>query len=227
MKPVPVMLATLLLVTVLLATASPSRAWPLQARSKAVDRSLTEPERSLVEHDFRADPAENEDDRVPSDSVVVSRSTRLDDVLRKGTPEFAISTFSPSVVNEFRSAWRSVGGGTSPHESVILILRMYDGTYSARRQKQTYEYHASTFAWHPATVAVVHTHPNTCPAAPQPQDEAIADKYHVPMFTITNRGMFVYDPTTRKTTKVMEGLEWLDQHKWAGRALLAERNASN
>jgi len=129
-------------------------------------------------------------------------------------PEFVMSIFDDKIVGEFRRAWDLVRNGNSPYESVVLILRAAGGGYIAVRRPITYEYKRCTFAWHPATVAVVHTHPNDCPANPQPDDIKIADDHHVLMFTLTNRGMFLYDPATRKTTRVIDGLNWRESDKW-------------
>jgi len=148
------------------------------------------------------------DESPPIDSVA-----RVTPVLRG--PEFITSLFDATVIAKFQESWDSVSRGMLPFERVILILKATGGQYQARLQKATYEYKSSTFAWHPATVAVIHTHPNNSPAAPQPPDIAIADKYQVPMFTITSRGMYVYDPKTQKTTRVMNGLDWLDPQNWA------------
>jgi len=42
------------------------------------------------------------------------------------------------------------------------------------------------------------------------------------MFTITSRGMFVYDPSTKKTSQLMENLDWLDLSKW-NKSLVAKK----
>jgi hypothetical protein len=49
---------------------------------------------------------------------------------------------------------------------------------------------------------------------PSEQDETVARKYAVPVFTITSRGMFVYNPLTLRTTKVLDGIEWLSLSRW-------------
>ncbi|HWN99528.1 MAG TPA: hypothetical protein VNS63_09695 [Blastocatellia bacterium] len=127
---------------------------------------------------------------------------------------FVISTFDRKVIDEFGEAWMRVGNGTSSYESVVLILRMADGGYGARLLGWTNQHRAFTFGWHPATVAIVHTHPNNADPRPQGDDLNIADKYGVPIFTIGRHGMFVYDPATKTTTKVKDGLDWLDPSKW-------------
>jgi hypothetical protein len=127
---------------------------------------------------------------------------------------FAISTFSKEVVAEFAKAWHLAANGVAPTEAVVLILRMVDGSFSARSQGFTNEYKRFTFPWHPATVAIIHSHPNGSDPQPQFDDMRLADKLQVPIFTITTRGMFVYDPFTRKTSKVQDGLDWLSLSKW-------------
>jgi hypothetical protein len=146
-----------------------------------------------------------------SDVVEASRAhgTRL-----LSRTEFVISKFDKRTIEAFDKAWRRSGNGTSTQEGVVLILRMADGGYSGREMGATNEYKQFTFPWHPATIAVVHTHPNSSDPRPRDEDIVVADKYQVPVFTITSRGMYVYDPLTRKLSKVMANLDWLDISNW-------------
>ena len=89
-----------------------------------------------------------------------------------------------------------------------------DGSYSARLPNPTNEYKSFTFAWHPATIAIVHTHPNGSPPRPEDGDITAADRYKVPIFTLTMQGMFVYDPATRKITRILHGLLWREDAAW-------------
>jgi hypothetical protein len=66
-----------------------------------------------------------------------------------------------------------------------------------------------TFKWSFNAVAIVHTHPNGTDPRPGEQDKRVADKYCVPNFTLTRTGMYVYDPATKRTSKVFNGLDWL------------------
>lgn len=145
--------------------------------------------------------------------------TRLNAAREPKGAEFAISTFDKRIVDSFGVAWRRSGNGSSSVEGVVLILRGANLSYIPRELGATNEYKRFTFAWHPATIAIVHTHPNT--SDPQPHDEDIlaADKHRVPVFTITNRGMFVYDPGTKKISRVMDSLDWLEPAKWVKAAL--------
>jgi hypothetical protein len=131
-----------------------------------------------------------------------------------GGADYAISTFDNGVVKAFSKAWRRSGNGVSDVEGVVLILRTGAGGHIGRDMGSTNEHKRFTFRWHPATIAIVHTHPNSSEPRPYDDDILVANKYHVPIFTITNRGMFVYDPLIRKTSQVVDNLDWLDASKF-------------
>jgi hypothetical protein len=114
------------------------------------------------------------------------------------------------LIGEFNEAWQLSGDGTNGRESVVLIFRMWDGSYQGKSQGLCNEYKKSTFKWNPAAIAIVHTHPNNCDPRPSANDQRVAEEHHVLMFTITISGMYEYDPATRKTSKVLNGLAWLD-----------------
>ena len=118
------------------------------------------------------------------------------------------------VIEEFHNAWHVSGEGSNGREGVVLIFRRKDGSYTGRLQGFTNEYKKANFKWSPAALAIVHTHPNSCDPRPSPQDERVAEKYYVPIFTLTFSGMYVYNPATRMTSKVVDGLDWLDLSKW-------------
>jgi hypothetical protein len=118
------------------------------------------------------------------------------------------------VIREFEQAWRISGDGRYGNEGVVLIFRMRDDSYRGKSLSSTGEYQKFTFKWNPAAVAIVHTHPNRADPRPSEQDELFAKKYDAPIFTITISGMYVYDPATRITGKVLDGLDWLNQSKW-------------
>jgi len=136
--------------------------------------------------------------------------------------DYAISTFDNGIVQAFAKAWQRSGNGASALEGVVLILRMADGGYSGREMGATNEHKRFTFRWHPATIAIVHTHPSDSDPRPHDEDIVAADKYGVPIFTITTRGMYVYDPNTKKTSIVMKNLDWLDPLNWS-RAAFAKQ----
>jgi hypothetical protein len=129
---------------------------------------------------------------------------------RAAKPVFELSKINGDVVRAFRKAWRVSKGGTLNIEGVVLVFQNPDGSYAGKSQGSTNEYKAFTFTWDPAAIAIVHTHPNSSDPKPQKEDLKIADRFKVPIFTITSRGMYMYDPTTKKITMVMDGLDWLE-----------------
>ncbi|HXG67783.1 MAG TPA: hypothetical protein VNO70_21965 [Blastocatellia bacterium] len=127
---------------------------------------------------------------------------------------FSLSKFNAGVVKEFQKAWSLTASGRRDVEAVVLLFRKLDGSYIARNQGSTNERKKFTFRWVSNAIAIVHTHPNDDNPRPSDQDKRIADKYGVPMFTITLDGMYMYDPQTQQTTKVKDGLDWHDPTKW-------------
>lgn len=118
------------------------------------------------------------------------------------------------VIREFERAWQISGDGRYGQEGVVLFFSMEDGSYRGKALGFTGEYQKVKFKWNPAAVAIVHTHANSRDPRPSEQDQWVAMKYDVPIFTITMRGMYVYDPATRITGKVLDGLDWLNPYKW-------------
>lgn len=135
--------------------------------------------------------------------------------------EFDVARIDDQAVREFQAAWRRSASGVAAIEAVVLIFRKPDGSYMATSLRQTNEYQRFAFAWNPAAIAIVHTHPNACSPRPTPQDIDVADKYDVPVITITCRGMFMYDPATKRVTRVQEGLDWLKPDKWTRKTFVA------
>jgi len=118
------------------------------------------------------------------------------------------------LLKTFSAAWQSAGGGTSDEERAVLIFKTSDGHYTGRLAHPWRGFRQTFFLWDSRAVVIVHTHPNRVDPMPSEQDEMVARKYTVPMFTITSKGMFVYNPLTQKTTKVLERIDWLYLSKW-------------
>jgi len=141
----------------------------------------------------------------------------------KTTTAALVARITEAVVEEFEKAWRVSGCGIAEVEGAVLLYRMADGSISARSQGQTNQRRKFTMVCDPGVIAIVHTHPNKCNAQPEGGDLEIANRLRIPVFTITNRGMYVYDPGTRKMSKVQDGLNWLDPAKWMPGENLATR----
>jgi len=141
----------------------------------------------------------------------------------KTTTADVVARINEAVIEEFRKAWRVSGCGIGENEGAILMYEMADGSISARSLGQTNQRRRFTMVCDPDVIAIVHTHPNKCNAQPEGGDLEIADRLRIPVFTITNRGMYVYDPGSRKMSKVQDGLNWLNPAKWIHGESLAAR----
>ena len=132
-----------------------------------------------------------------------------------GVVLFEMARINFNVVREFKKVWRLSGVGINSVEGFVLILMMPDGAYDARALGLSNEYKKFTFKWDPSTVAIAHTHPNNNDPRPSDSDLELSDRYRIPIFTLTNRGMYMYDPHSRKIILIHEGLDWLIPSKWA------------
>jgi len=134
---------------------------------------------------------------------------------RHGSVAYVMSQFDRDIVKAFRAAWYHAGKGLVAVESVVLIIRKADGSCKAVLPDPTRQHYRFTFSLQPGTIAIVHTHPNDSDPRPATADIEIAERFQVPMFTLTITGMFLYDPTTKATSRVQDGKDWLISSKWA------------
>jgi hypothetical protein len=119
------------------------------------------------------------------------------------------------LINQFKKAWAISKAGFDSSEGLVLVFLFQDGRYVGRSPGSTNEFEQVSFKWDPATIAIVHTHPNFINPRPSRIDQVAAEKLGIPVFTITHQGMFVYNPTTMQTTRIMDDLDWLEPLKWA------------
>jgi hypothetical protein len=131
-----------------------------------------------------------------------------------GKTAFIISSMDAAAAKEFKKAWRATRSGSDGFEGLVLVYKEKDGSISARSQGKSEEQHRFTFGWTADIIAVVHTHANADKPTPSEADLKVADTFLVPVFTLTRRGMYVYDPETRKISIVKDGLDWLKPSKW-------------
>jgi len=127
---------------------------------------------------------------------------------------FIISSIDAAAALEFQKAWHATRNGSDGFEGLVLVYKAEDGSISARSKGKSDEQHRFTFGWTADIIAVVHTHANADKPTPSEVDLKVADRFRVPVFTLTRRGMFVYDPETRKISIVQNGLDWLRSSKW-------------
>lgn len=125
-----------------------------------------------------------------------------------------MAKFDRDIVKAFRAAWCHAAKGRASVEAVALIIRNADGSSTALLPDPTHQRYRFTFHWLPGTIAVVHTHPNDYDPRPAEADIDIAERFGVLMFTLTSTGMYLYDPTTKITSRVQHGTDWLVNSKW-------------
>lgn len=130
---------------------------------------------------------------------------------------FSLARVDQNIVKEFARAWQQVAHGIKASEAVVLILRTPDGSYKAVNRGSPNQAYEFSFVWDPNTLAIVHTHPNNRDPEPHGSDIVLADRFDVPILTITSKGMYMYDPTTKQITRVHKWLDWLDESRWVNR----------
>jgi hypothetical protein len=136
---------------------------------------------------------------------------------------FTPAKIDGSLVLPFKKAWRNSGNGTLKVEGAVLIYANPDGSYAAALEKYTNESRQLSFKWNPAIIAIAHTHPNDFDPEPSGPDKYLADRFGVPILTLTDNGMFMYDPATRVVSKIKERLEWLKSSNWPASDALAKK----
>jgi hypothetical protein len=138
---------------------------------------------------------------------------------------FIISKIDTAAAKVFQEAWHVSRNGSDGFEGLVLVYATTDGAIISRSQGKSAEQKHFTFAWTSNIIAVVHTHPNGVDPKPAGDDLRLADRFGVPVFTITQRGMYVYDPQSRKISMVQAGLDWLESAKWShdGQSLATKR----
>jgi len=129
--------------------------------------------------------------------------------------DFILANLTEGVKQEFEKAWDISVRGASTAEGLVLIYRKPDRSLLAVAQGRTSESRRVSFKWTSSVIAIVHTHPNRDSPRPSDHDVELSNRFQIPVFTITNRGMFVYDPSTGKISRVMNSLTWLPSKRSA------------
>lgn len=153
--------------------------------------------------------------------VIAQAQTRLEPPPNDRAPRhvprnqrFSLSDIDEKIVKQFKGAWQQSGLGTKDSEAVVFVVRQPDGSADALWGGRTNESYKFTFDWNPSIIAIVHTHPNNCDPKPQEQDLLVAQRFGVPILTITRRGMYIYDPSLDRISKVHNGTDWLELSRW-------------
>ena len=141
-----------------------------------------------------------------------------DGVDRNAFAPFDLRRINAEVVDAMRQAWKLAEYGKSSREAGVVVVLEQDGRYSAKVHFSPDSLLQVRMSVPPGTVALFHTHPNSVGYSPSPQDRKNADRLQIPSFTMTDRGLWAYNPTTGKTTEVLPMRSWLEHRNWGPQA---------
>lgn len=114
------------------------------------------------------------------------------------------------VIKASERAWMSSQNGTARFESGFAVTQQQGGPMSIVKLPHTNEEDRITFTVPRFSIAIFHTHRNVRAAPPSPADITLADKYSIPVYTLTNRGLWKYPPGGPKPTKPLRpNQDWL------------------
>ena len=78
--------------------------------------------------------------------------------------------------------------------------------WSAANRKETY---LKGKPWPTGVLAITHTHPRSAGPEPSAGDIATADRLGLPIYTVTQRGIFKYDSEVGGEPTKEEGSDWI------------------
>jgi hypothetical protein len=144
---------------------------------------------------------------------LTTRATPLPVVLRQ---------VGEAAIPELRRAWMMCHAGAAAAEEAVVVTRLAGGGYQAVVQPHGNLHGSARFVLPPDAVAVFHTHSDRVLPQPSRGDRRLADRTGVPILTLSREGIFLYDPESERTWKLMERLEWLEKEAWRGLAVSRE-----
>jgi hypothetical protein len=118
------------------------------------------------------------------------------------------------LAEHLRRAWMAVERGHSNREAALLIVPDGAGGWRAVPVFDAESYQTIRLEVPPGTLAILHTHPNHLGGEPSIADRRNSELLGIPNFTLTDRGVWRYDPRTRRTERVMYMLSWLEAGTW-------------
>lgn len=126
------------------------------------------------------------------------------------------------VIKAMKKAWQGAALGTASTERAFVVIKGEEGEISVDIAPFTNQNKQVT--WKPKVpkggriIAIFHTHPNSGgenPSTPEnsvlgkeASDTKTADALGIPIYVISSRGLTMYDPATKKNTKLRNNKEW-------------------
>lgn len=136
-------------------------------------------------------------------------------------PRLNRCTAIKKIIDEMNNAWQRAGNGQLTTEAGFTAEGQRNN-YTIGRSHNTGQYSSLEITITTSTFALFHTHPNSKNQKPLGADQGIArgdvaqrgqngPKQPFPVYTITNRGLWVYDPSKGKNAQpqlLRPNLEW-------------------
>jgi hypothetical protein len=124
----------------------------------------------------------------------------------------------PDVIKAMKHIWNESGNGMTGIEASFML----NGTpenYRIEQEKMTGEHDEQAVVIYPGqTFALFHVHPNNSgqyPSTPSNHygteghdDTYLADKYHLDIYVVHQRGLSVYRWKTKETVLLRQGMDW-------------------
>ena len=109
----------------------------------------------------------------------------------------------PRVQQGMKDAWmKAQNGEAAGGEEAGFFINGSPSAYSIVPHQQTNQTMAITTSIQPNASAEIHVHPNHGIAEPSDNDRKVADHHKIPVYTLSNRGVYKYDPTTKTTSRL-------------------------
>ena len=100
-------------------------------------------------------------------------------------------------------AWKQAKNGLAEgHEEAGFAINGSPSAYAVMPHQQTNQDMKMTTVLQPNVAAEVHVHPNGSRPDPSDNDKEIANKHKIPVYTISQHGIFKYDPATKQTARL-------------------------
>ena len=145
----------------------------------------------------------------PRPAMVAQEPAQPNIALPQGEPWLS----DPAVIAALGKAWTASGNGMATREGTVVLYNNPDGTIRPVHLPITNDHKTYKVKLEPNAAAILHTHSNRDAFRPSDGDRAEADRVRIPIYTLTRQGMYRYDPNTKKTELVRQGLTWLDKPK--------------
>lgn len=119
----------------------------------------------------------------------------------------------PDVIEAMKKAWGQSSAGRSGVEAGFRLDGKSDTEFNVHPTPFTNQVMQQSMQITGLTFAIFHVHPNGSQPEPSPGDRSIGGSKNsesggIMMYTMSQQGLYVYNPETKETSKVRDGLDW-------------------